>query len=493
MIKIKTALLSVFDKTGILELAQRLVKNNVEILSSGGTAKYLVENGIQVTQVSDYTGSPEMFDGRVKTLHPKIHAGILARGEKDRKELEKFGAKKIDLVVVNLYPFAEEVAKKSSDQEIIEKIDIGGPAMLRAAAKNFEHTVAIAEPEKYTEINLKGMDIENSRELGKRIFDLISKYDWDIGGWFGGEGIPENIDLRYGENPHQEANLFIDEMSPIDFSNPLQGKQISYNNVADALSAWACVCEFEEPAVCIVKHTNPCGVATDKNLNKAYEKAFSTDPTSAFGGVIALNARVNSEVMNKMIENQFIEVLIAPDFDDDSLKILSKKPNIRALVGREIAADQEEMKFITGVILSQKTDNTDFSNMDIQTMTKIKPAKNELEDLIFALKVAKHVKSNAIVIAKNQMTLGIGAGQMSRVISTKIAFMKAEEEGLDVANCVLASDAFFPFRDNIDLAAKKGVKHIIQPGGSVKDDEVIKAADEHKISMTMTGIRHFKH
>ena len=493
MIKIKTALLSVFDKTGILELAQRLVKNNVEILSSGGTAKYLVENGIQVTEVSDYTGSPEMFDGRVKTLHPKIHAGILARGEKDRKELEKFGAKKIDLVVVNLYPFAEEVAKKSSDQEIIEKIDIGGPAMLRAAAKNFEHTVAIAEPEKYTEINLKGMDIENSRELGKRIFDLISKYDWDIGGWFGGEGIPENIDLRYGENPHQEANLFIDEMSPIDFSNPLQGKQISYNNVADALSAWACVCEFEEPAVCIVKHTNPCGVATDKNLNKAYEKAFSTDPTSAFGGVIALNAKVNSEVMNKMIENQFIEVLIAPDFDDDSLKILSKKPNIRALVGREIAADQEEMKFITGVILSQKTDNTDFSNMDIQTMTKIKPAKNELEDLIFALKVAKHVKSNAIVIAKNQMTLGIGAGQMSRVISTKIAFMKAEEEGLDVANCVLASDAFFPFRDNIDLAAEKGVKHIIQPGGSVKDDEVIKAADEHKISMTMTGIRHFKH
>ncbi len=493
MIKIKTALLSVFDKTGILELAQRLVKNNVEILSSGGTAKYLVENGIQVTEVSDYTGSPEMFDGRVKTLHPKIHAGILARGEKDRKELEKFGAKKIDLVVVNLYPFAEEVAKKSSDQEIIEKIDIGGPAMLRAAAKNFEHTVAIAEPEKYTEINLKGMDIENSRELGKRIFDLISKYDWDIGGWFGGEGIPKNIDLRYGENPHQEANLFIDEMSPIDFSNPLQGKQISYNNVADALSAWACVCEFEEPAVCIVKHTNPCGVATDKNLNKAYEKAFSTDPTSAFGGVIALNANVNSEVMNKMIENQFIEVLIAPDFDDDSLKILSKKPNIRALVGREIAADQEEMKFITVVILSQKTDNADFSNMDLQTKTTIKPAKNELEDLIFALKVAKHVKSNAIVIAKNQMTLGIGAGQMSRVVSTKIAFMKAEEEGLDVANCVLASDAFFPFRDNIDLAAKKGVKHIIQPGGSVKDGEVIKAADEHKISMTMTGIRHFKH
>tara|TARA_B100000401_G_scaffold48650_1_gene28517 strand:+ start:150 stop:1631 length:1482 start_codon:yes stop_codon:yes gene_type:complete len=493
MIKIKTALLSVFDKTGILELAQRLVKNNVEILSSGGTAKYLVENGIQVTEVSDYTGSPEMFDGRVKTLHPKIHAGILARGEKDRKELEKFGAKKIDLVVVNLYPFAEEVAKKSSDQEIIEKIDIGGPAMLRAAAKNFEHTVAIAEPEKYTEINLKGMDIENSRELGKRIFDLISKYDWDIGGWFGGEGIPKNIDLRYGENPHQEANLFIDEMSPIDFSNPLQGKQISYNNVADALSAWACVSEFEEPAVCIVKHTNPCGVATDKNLNKAYEKAFSTDPTSAFGGVIALNANVNSEVMNKMIENQFIEVLIAPDFDDDSLKILSKKPNIRALVGREIAADQEEMKFITGVILSQKTDNADFSNMDLQTKTTIKPAKNELEDLIFALKVAKHVKSNAIVIAKNQMTLGIGAGQMSRVVSTKIAFMKAEEEGLDVANCVLASDAFFPFRDNIDLAAKKGVKHIIQPGGSVKDGEVIKAADEHKISMTMTGIRHFKH
>jgi len=493
MIKIKTALLSVYDKTGIIELAQHLAKNNIEILSSGGTAKHLIENGIKVTEVSDYTGSPEMFDGRVKTLHPKIHAGILARGKKDQIELEKFGAKKIDLVVVNLYPFSEEVAKDSSEQEIIEKIDIGGPAMLRAAAKNFEHTIAVAEPEKYKEINVEGMHIESSRELAKGIFDLISKYDWDIGGWFGGEGIPEKVDLRYGENPHQEANLLIDEMSPIDFSTPLQGKQISYNNVADALSAWACVNEFEEPAVCIAKHTNPCGVATDQNLNRAYEKAFSTDPTSAFGGVIALNTTVDSEVMHRMIENQFIEVLIAPDFDDASLKILSKKPNIRALVGKEIAPDQEEMKFITGVILNQKTDNADFSTMDLKTVTEIKPSKNELEDLIFAIKVAKHVKSNAIVIAKNQMTLGIGAGQMSRVVSTKIAFMKAEEEGLDVSNCVLASDAFFPFRDNIDLAAEKGVKHIIQPGGSVKDDEVIEAADQHKISMTMTGIRHFKH
>ena len=493
MIKIKTALLSVYDKTGILELAEFLAKNNVEILSSGGTAKHLIKNGIEVTEVSDYTGSPEMFDGRVKTLHPKIHAGILARGEKDSKELEEFGAKKIDLVVVNLYPFSEEVAKDSSEQEIIEKIDIGGPAMLRAAAKNFKHTIAICNPEDYGLIKTDGIDEEDSKDFASEVFVVTQQYDLDVACWLSKISEPVEIDLRYGENPHQSADFFVEEECPIDFKRPIQGKQISYNNVVDALSAWSCCAEFEDPTVCIVKHTNPCGVASADDLQKAYDKAFSTDPTSAFGGVIALNKTATEDVIKKMIDNQFIEVLVAPDFDKDAKKILEAKPNIRVLKAQIMNPVTKELKSFSGVHLSQEVDNIDFSEIKLKTVSQEKPDKTDLKDMIFALKVAKHVKSNAIVIAKDQMTLGIGAGQMSRVISTQIAFMKADEEGLDSKNCVLASDAFFPFRDNIDLAAEKGVKHIIQPGGSVKDDEVIEAADEHKISMTMTGIRHFKH
>ena len=493
MIKIKTALLSVYDKTGILELAEFLAKNNVEILSSGGTAKHLIKNGIEVTEVSDYTGSPEMFDGRVKTLHPKIHAGILARGEKDKKELEEFGAKKIDLVVVNLYPFSEEVAKDASEQEIIEKIDIGGPAMLRAAAKNFKHTLAICNPEDYGLIKTDGIDEEDSKDFASEVFVATQQYDLDVACWLSKISEPIEIDLRYGENPHQSADFFVEEECPIDFKRPIQGKQISYNNVVDALSAWSCCAEFEDPTVCIVKHTNPCGVASADDLQKAYDKAFSTDPTSAFGGVIALNKTATEDVIKKMIDNQFIEVLVAPDFDKDAKKILEAKPNIRVLKAQIMNPITKELKSFSGVHLSQEVDNIDFSEIKLKTVSQEKPDKTDLKDMIFALKVAKHVKSNAIVIAKDQMTLGIGAGQMSRVISTQIAFMKADEEGLDSKNCVLASDAFFPFRDNIDLAAEKGVKHIIQPGGSVKDDEVINAADEHKISMTMTGVRHFKH
>jgi len=493
MIKIKTALLSVYDKTGILELAEFLAKKNVEILSSGGTAKHLIKNGIEVTEVSDYTGSPEMFDGRVKTLHPKIHAGILARGEKDSKELEEFGAKKIDLVVVNLYPFSEEVAKDSSEQEIIEKIDIGGPAMLRAAAKNFKHTIAICNPEDYGLIKTDGIDEEDSKDFASEVFVVTQQYDLDVACWLSKISEPVEIDLRYGENPHQSADFFVEEECPIDFKRPIQGKQISYNNVVDALSAWSCCAEFEDPTVCIVKHTNPCGVASADDLQKAYDKAFSTDPTSAFGGVIALNKTATEDVIKKMIDNQFIEVLVAPDFDKDAKKILEAKPNIRVLKAQIMNPVTKELKSFSGVHLSQEVDNIDFSEIKLKTVSQEKPDKTDLKDMIFALKVAKHVKSNAIVIAKDQMTLGIGAGQMSRVISTQIAFMKADEEGLDSKNCVLASDAFFPFRDNIDLAAEKGVKHIIQPGGSVKDDEVINAADEHKISMTMTGVRHFKH
>ena len=511
MIKIKTALISVFDKTGVKELAEKLVKNGVEILSSGGTAKYLKENRIPVTEISDYTGFNEIFDGRVKTLHPKIHAGILARGDRDKDELDKLGAKKIDLVVVNLYPFAEELLKEDADESsIIEKIDIGGPAMLRAAAKNFHHTVAVCCPFDYDEIGSGNeVSIETSRDLASTVFSETCYYDSHITRWLEREEplepIPPaeldflDIDLRYGENPHQDASLYLDKKeTPIDFHDPIQGKEISYNNVADALAAWACVNEFSEPSVCIVKHTNPCGVASDKNVLEAYKKAFQTDPTSAFGGVIASNSPVDEKCAKTMLDNQFIEVLVAPSFSEEAINILKQKPNVRVLISHgvdysECEYRKYEDKNIYGLRLSQSTDAIDISAIDLKFATKNKPDEKDIEDLIFAMKVAKHAKSNAIVLAKNKMTLGVGAGQMSRVVSTKIAFMKAEEEGLDVANCVLASDAFFPFRDNIDLAAEKGISHIIQPGGSVKDEEVIQAAEENNITMTLTGIRHFKH
>jgi len=495
MIKIKTALISVFDKTGVLELAEKLVKNNTEILSSGGTARYLKENNIDVTEISEYTGFNEIFDGRVKTLHPKIHAGILARGDSDAGELDKLGAKKIDLVVVNLYPFAEEVAKEDADESsIIEKIDIGGPAMLRAAAKNYHHTVVICRQEQYEQINIEGVTTEQSKDFAAEVFSATSDYDLDVSNWFFENDMPlESTKLRYGENPHQEGFLSMIGNAPIDFHDPIQGKEISYNNVSDALAAWACVNEFSEPSVCIVKHTNPCGVASDSTILEAYKKAFQTDPTSAFGGVIACNALVDETCAKTMLENQFIEVLVAPGYSEEAINILQQKPNVRVLISNEVETDNYENKMIHGVGLIQSTDSLDISAIDLKFATKNKPSDKDVEDLIFAMKVAKHAKSNAIVLAKNKMTLGVGAGQMSRVVSTKIAFMKAEEEGLDVTNCVLASDAFFPFRDNIDLAAEKGVSHIIQPGGSVKDEEVIEAAEENNLTMTLTGVRHFKH
>ena len=495
MIKIKTALISVFDKTGVLELAEKLVKNNTEILSSGGTARYLKENNIDVTEISEYTGFNEIFDGRVKTLHPKIHAGILARGDSDAGELDNLGAKKIDLVVVNLYPFAEEVAKEDADESsIIEKIDIGGPAMLRAAAKNYHHTVVICRQEQYEQINIEGVTTEQSKDFAAEVFSATSDYDLDVSNWFFENDMPlESTKLRYGENPHQEGFLSMIGNAPIDFHDPIQGKEISYNNVSDALAAWACVNEFSEPSVCIVKHTNPCGVASDSTILEAYKKAFQTDPTSAFGGVIACNALVDETCAKTMLENQFIEVLVAPGYSEEAINILQQKPNVRVLISNEVETDNYENKMIHGVGLIQSTDSLDISAIELKFATKNKPSDKDVEDLIFAMKVAKHAKSNAIVLAKNKMTLGVGAGQMSRVVSTKIAFMKAEEEGLDVTNCVLASDAFFPFRDNIDLAAEKGVSHIIQPGGSVKDEEVIEAAEENNLTMTLTGVRHFKH
>ena len=495
MIKIRTALISVFDKTGVLDLAKNLAKNEVQIISSGGTAKYLKENNIKVTEVSEYTGFNEIFDGRVKTLHPKIHAGILARGKSDESELKKIGAKKIDLVVANLYPFADEVAnEKSTEKSIIEKIDIGGPAMIRAAAKNYKYTVVATHPQQYQQVSFDEISEKESKELAADAFELTYNYDLDVSSWFLNNSIGHNsIKLRYGENPHQDGFLHVGEDPPIDFLNPLQGKEISYNNVSDSLAAWACVQEFNEPSVCIVKHTNPCGVASSKDILESYKKAFQTDPTSAFGGVIACNNEIEKETANYMVNNQFIEVLIAPSYTKEAIEILQSKPNIRVLRGNHNEIDIFENRIINGIGLVQSSDTEDFSSMEFKHVTKISPTPEQLDDLIFAMKVAKHGKSNAIVLAKNKTTLGVGVGQMSRVISTKIAFLKAEEEGLNVKGCVLASDAFFPFRDNIDFAASKGVSHIIQPGGSVKDEEVIKAADENNLSMTFTGVRHFKH
>lgn len=495
MIKIRTALISVFDKTGVLDLAKNLAKNEVQIISSGGTAKYLKENNIKVTEVSEYTGFNEIFDGRVKTLHPKIHAGILARGKSDESELKKIGAKKIDLVVANLYPFADEVAnEKSTEKSIIEKIDIGGPAMIRAAAKNYKYTVVATHPQQYQQVSFDEISEKESKELAADAFELTYNYDLDVSSWFLNNSIGHNsIKLRYGENPHQDGFLHVGEDPPIDFLNPLQGKEISYNNVSDSLAAWACVQEFNEPSVCIVKHTNPCGVASSKDILESYKKAFQTDPTSAFGGVIACNNEIEKETANYMVNNQFIEVLIAPSYTKEAIEILQSKPNIRVLRGNHNEIDIFENRIINGIGLVQSSDTEDFSSMEFKHVTKISPTPEQLDDLIFAMKVAKHGKSNAIILAKNKTTLGVGVGQMSRVISTKIAFLKAEEEGLNVKGCVLASDAFFPFRDNIDFAASKGVSHIIQPGGSVKDEEVIKAADENNLSMTFTGVRHFKH
>ena len=366
--------------------------------------------------------------------------------------------------------------------------------MIRAAAKNYKYTVIATHPQQYQQVSFDEISEKESKKLAADAFELTYNYDLDVSSWFLNNSIGHNsIKLRYGENPHQDGFLHVGEDPPIDFLNPLQGKEISYNNVSDSLAAWACVQEFNEPSVCIVKHTNPCGVASSKDILESYKKAFQTDPTSAFGGVIACNNEIEKETANYMVNNQFIEVLIAPSYTKEAIEILQSKPNIRVLRGNHNEIDIFENRIINGIGLVQSSDTEDFSSMEFKHVTKISPTPEQLDDLIFAMKVAKHGKSNAIVLAKNKTTLGVGVGQMSRVISTKIAFLKAEEEGLNVKGCVLASDAFFPFRDNIDFAASKGVSHIIQPGGSVKDEEVIKAADENNLSMTFTGVRHFKH
>lgn len=519
MIKIKRALISVSDKKGIIDFAKILIKYNVEILSTGGTAKLFAENNIPVIEVSDYTGFPEMLDGRVKTLHPKIHGGILGKRD-DEKHLQvmiKSNIPLIDLVVVNLYPFEATISKENCPlSEAIENIDIGGPAMIRSSAKNYNGVAVVTDSSDYKMIedalkkNDGALNLECRFILAKKAFEHTAKYDLAISNYLNELDTNKNVtypkklnlafnkkmDLRYGENPHQSASFYVDEIATkgsLASFKQLQGKELSYNNLNDADTAWECVKSFKLPSCVIVKHANPCGVGSSKDLLDAYKKAFSTDPTSAFGGIIACNTALDKNTASQII-SQFVEVVIAPSYEAESLKIFESKPNIRLL---EVTLDNNfnafELKKIGGGLLVQSPDNFNIDMDHCKIVSKLKPNQEQMADMLFAWRVAKYVKSNAIVFCKNNQTLGIGAGQMSRVDSTKIASIKAQNANLDLINSVVASDAFFPFRDGIDVLATAGAKCVIQPGGSLRDEEVISAADELGLVMLFTGYRHFRH
>ena len=516
MIKIKKALISVSDKSNILELAKSLSSFDIEILSTGGTAKLLKENKINVTEVSDYTKFPEMLDGRVKTLHPKIHGGILGRRDnpEHNETMKNNEIDPIDLVVVNLYPFEETISQEGCTLELaIENIDIGGPAMIRSAAKNYQHVAVLTNPKDYKsftdEINKNqgSISLDLSFSLAKKAFEKTSAYDSAINNYLSSDSqnqfpdqltktISKVMDLRYGENPHQEAAFYKDsseDVGSLSSFDQIQGKELSFNNLNDSDTAWECVKKFSQPTCVIVKHANPCGVASTGSLKESYEAAFKTDPTSAFGGIIAFNKSLDEETASLVI-NQFAEVIIAADFSEGALKIFRNKPNVRLLkIKIENNNTEFDFKKIGGGWLIQ---TPDIHTLDINTcniVTDLKPTEEQLDDMKFAWVVSQFVKSNAIVFCKNKQTLGIGAGQMSRVDSTKIASLKADNENIDLAQSVVASDAFFPFRDGIDVIASHGAKCIIQPGGSIKDEEVIDAANEHGIVMLFTNIRHFKH
>ncbi len=519
---VKRALLSVSDKTGLLELAGFLQQHNVEILSTGGTARLLTENDIQVTEVSDYTGFPEMMDGRVKTLHPKIHGAILGRRDTDMEVMRAHGIEPIDLVVVNLYPFQQTVADdRCSLAQAIENIDIGGPTLLRAAAKNYRDVAVIVDAADYQPIidaleqNDLALDEETRFRLAVKAFAHTAQYDGAISNYLSTlsgaaqeekSAFPQTLnlqfhklqDLRYGENPHQRAAFYrnTDGGGGIADARQLQGKALSYNNIADSDAALECVRQFDTPACVIVKHANPCGVAVGDRLLEAYDKAYRTDPTSAFGGIIAFNRELDEATAASIIERQFVEVIIAPGFSAQACKALSDKKNIRVLqTGEQHSAGRDRLDFkpVGGGLLLQDLDTGMIDQADLKLVTRRKPDAQETIDLLFAWKVAKFVKSNAIVYCKDLATVGVGAGQMSRVYSARIAAIKARDAGLEVKGSVMASDAFFPFRDGLDSAAEAGVTAVIQPGGSMRDDEVIAAADEHDIAMVFTGMRHFRH
>jgi len=511
---IKRALISVSDKTGITEFAKGLSLLNIEILSTGGTAKLLRDNNIPVTEVSDFTGYPEMMAGRVKTLNPKIHGGILARRGIDEEVMSQNEIKPIDLVVVNLYPFQKTIQNpKCTEEEAIENIDIGGPAMLRSSAKNHISVTVIVDSSDY-QLILNAIDIngdttlEMRKSLALKTFEHTAQYDGAIANYLGrmNDGFSNTLNLqfiksqtmRYGENPHQNAAFYREldqDQASVSSSKQIQGKPLSFNNLADADAALECVRDFERPSCVIIKHANPCGVATRENIYQAYQSAYLTDPTSAFGGIIAFNRELDKETAKSIINQQFVEVIIAPKITDSARSVLLQKENIRVLECGDLEKAQQsfDYKKISGGLLIQDKDLTLLNSSDMKCVSSISPTESQMNDLLFAWKVAKYVKSNAIVYAKDQMTIGVGAGQMSRVYSAKIASIKAADENLEVKGSVMASDAFFPFRDGIDAAAQVGITAIIHPGGSMRDEEVISAANEHGIAMVFTGMRHFKH
>ncbi|MFZ5592837.1 MAG: bifunctional phosphoribosylaminoimidazolecarboxamide formyltransferase/IMP cyclohydrolase [Pseudomonadota bacterium] len=521
-IPIKRALISVSDKTGVVEFARALRERGVEILSTGGTAKLLSGNGIEVIEVSDYTGFPEMMDGRVKTLHPKIHGGLLGRRGVDDGVMADHGIGCIDLVAVNLYPFEKTVANPACVlDDAIENIDIGGPAMLRSAAKNHAAVTVVVDAADYAKV-LAEMDANNDAvsaatrfSLAVKVFEHTARYDGAIANYFG--AIQDNgehgrfprtysvqfakaQDLRYGENPHQQAAFYVEREqreASVSTARQIQGKELSFNNIADTDAALECVKSFGEgPACVIVKHANPCGVALGSTLLEAYDRAYATDPTSAFGGIIAFNQPLDATTARAIIERQFVEVIIAPAVLDEALPILAAKSNVRVLASGAWGAERMpglDYKRVTGGLLVQDRDLGMVGRADLKVVTRRAPTEQEMRDLLFTWKVAKFVKSNAIVYSKDNTTIGIGAGQMSRVYSARIAAIKAADAGLTVKGSVMASDAFFPFRDGLDSAAEVGITAVIQPGGSMRDQEVIDAANEYEIAMVFTGMRHFRH
>lgn len=516
--KIACALVSVSDKTGIVEFCRELDSLSIKIISTGGTAKVLVEKNIPVTEVADYTGFPEIMAGRVKTLHPKVHGGILGRRGVDDQVMEAHTIQAIDMVVVNLYPFEQTIANSDCNLAMaIENIDIGGPAMLRSAAKNHADVAVVVAPNDYSDLlsTLKDNDVCLSKErrfaLAVKSFAHTAHYDTVIANYLSkmlGQDFPDTLNLqfhhaqalRYGENPHQKAAFYHEENSiagTITTSNQLQGKELSYNNIADADAALECVKTFTHKPTCvIVKHANPCGAATADSLLEAYDLAYATDPTSAFGGIIAVNQELDLATASEIIQRQFVEVIIAPSISVDAQKILVKNKNIRVLQCGKWSGNHEPMydfKRVANGLLVQDKD-VGCTNVDaIKIVSQRSPTAKELQDLLFTCKVAKFVKSNAIVYGKDMHTIGVGAGQMSRIYSARIANIKAADEGIVVDGSVMASDAFFPFRDGIDAAAEVGITAVIQPGGSRRDLEVIAAADEHNMTMVFTNMRHFKH
>jgi phosphoribosylaminoimidazolecarboxamide formyltransferase/IMP cyclohydrolase len=519
-VTLRRALISVSDKTGVVELARTLAERGVSILSTGGTARLLTEQGITVTEVSKHTGFPEIMDGRVKTLHPRIHGGLLGRRGVDESVMSLHGIERIDLLVVNLYPFAETVARPACTySEAIENIDIGGPAMVRASAKNHDAVTVLVDPADYGALlgELEQHDGSTTPQLrawlAAKAFAHTARYDTMVANYLQsrnpapGSAFPQSLplvyekvqDLRYGENPHQQAAFYRD-VTPrgpsVSNARLLQGKELSFNNIADADTAIECVRQFSEPACVIVKHANPCGVAVAADPRAAYDRAYRTDPTSAFGGILAFNRPLDAATVSTILERQFVEVLAAPAILPEARAALAAKPNVRVLELGDLPVDhgaELEFRSVSGGLLAQTRDLGMVRRDQLQVVSRRQPTPAELDDLLFAWRVCKFVKSNAIVYAREHRTLGIGAGQMSRVYSSRIAAMKAADEKIAVSGAVMASDAFLPFRDGLDVAAEYGIGAVIQPGGSLRDAEVIAAADEHGMTMVFTGMRHFRH